>query len=73
MSISGLIGLCLFVAIVPVVVMEIEKLYKNAKISKQDYKTKDCYDCYYYEDAYDAPCGICRANKCPYHKAEVEL
>lgn len=52
---------------------EITKLYENVGIIKQEYKTKDCNDCSYCEDAYDAPCSVCRADKCPYHKTGVEL
>lgn len=47
---------------------EVEKLYINAGIKTVPQKTKDCTSCYYYEEAWDAPCDVCSANKCPFEK-----
>lgn len=47
---------------------EVEKMYENAGINTVSQKTKDCNCCYYYEEAYDAPCHVCTADKCPFEK-----
>lgn len=47
---------------------EVEKMYENAGINTIPQKVKDCNYCYYYEEAYDAPCYVCTADKCPFEK-----
>ena len=46
---------------------EIEKsFFDTFGIENKEIKTKECERCYHYEEAYDAPCHVCTASKCPY-------
>ena len=46
---------------------ELEKqFFDTFGIESQEIRTKECERCAYYEVAYDAPCYVCMASKCPY-------
>ena len=46
---------------------ELEKqFFDTFGIENKEIRTKDCDCCSYYEAAYDAPCYVCTARRCPY-------
>ena len=46
---------------------ELEKqFFDTFGVESQETRTKECERCAYYEVAYDAPCYVCMASKCPY-------